>query len=399
MFATIFLFISIIAIATTRGSIAHNIGIFNKGAGHPDLLIMIWIFLLAGAFTGAGREMGAIDAAVRVTLNLLPSTMILPGLFLAACLVSLSVGTSVGTIAALVPMAAGLSATTGLSLPLITASVVGGSFFGDNLSFISDTTIVATRSQGVKLKDKFYANLPFALPAALITFTIYAIMGHNASSSTSLTYNASDLLLVSPYIAVLTLALMGMNVLAVLVVGIIMCGAVGMSMHGMSITQFGESMANGMSGMQETIIVALLAGGLLSIIRHRGWIDSMIATLTRHTHSQRAGELAIASLVSITGFLTANNTVAILSVGNVAAELATRYGIDRRRSASILDTFSCIVQGILPYGAQILIAAGITGASHLAIISHLYYNMLLAAITLLAIIIRPRKILQTLDCE
>lgn len=387
-----------------RRRIASAVDILSRGAGEKNLMLMIWIFLLAGAFAATAKSMGAIDATVQLTMAVLPTTMLLPGLFVAACFVSLSVGTSVGTIVALVPVAAGLADPTGLPAALLVASVVGGAFFGDNLSFISDTTIVATRTQGIKLADKFRANVWIAGPAAVVTFVILLLVplflplaATDASllESSAGTFAAggwTSALKVLPYVVVLVAAVAGLDVMLVLVIGNVLAGIVGMTGGELTLETWMAASAEGMGGMTETILVALMAGGMMELIRHNGGIGYIIYHLTRRVHGKRGAELAIASLVGLTNCCTANNTVAILSVGKISADIADRYGVDRCKSASLLDTFSCVVQGILPYGAQLLIAAGLASLTPMEIIPYLVYNAVLAVASLLAIVFRfPRK--------
>lgn len=404
----VFLIVSIYAVAVTilmgkltlphKQRIGAAVELFSRGAGEKNLMLMIWIFLLAGAFAATAKTMGAIDATVQLTLALLPTTMLLPGLFLAACFVSLSVGTSVGTIVALVPVAAGLAEPTGLPIALLVASVVGGAFFGDNLSFISDTTIVATRTQGVKLADKFKVNIWLAVPAAVVTFVVLLAVGLNTASASAgmlpaVSLSDIDLVKVLPYLVVLATAVMGLDVMFVLVLGNVLAAIVGMAYGNLDVEGWMASSAEGMIGMTETILVALMAGGLMELIRHNGGIGYIIYHLTRKVKGVRGAELSIAALVSLTNCCTANNTVAILSVGKISADIAERYGVNRCKSASLLDTFSCVVQGLLPYGAQLLIASGLAGITPIEIIPYLYYNVFLAVVALVAIALRyPRRL-------
>lgn len=383
---------------TWKQSIGKAVELLSRGAGEKNLMLMIWIFLLAGAFAATAKAMGAIDATVQLTMALLPMSMLLPGLFLAACFVSISVGTSVGTIVALVPVAAGLAEPTGLPLALLVGSVVGGTFFGDNLSFISDTTIVATRTQGIKLADKFKTNVWIAVPAAVITFVILLVLGMNASADAASNQLATvtladvNLVKVLPYIVVLASAMMGLDVMLVLLLGNVLAALVGMAYGDIDVSGWMAASADGMTGMTETILVALMAGGMMELIRQNGGIDYIIHHLTRKVHGKRGAELSIAALVSITNCCTANNTVAILSVGKISADIAERYGVNRCKSASLLDTFSCIVQGLLPYGAQLLIASGLAKMTPMEIIPYLSYNAILAGVALLAIAFRfPRR--------
>ena len=387
----VFLMTSVYALCITRGlSIEERIASFSKGAGSPNLLLMVWIFVLAGAFASSAKDMGAISATVDLTLKCLPGSMLLAGLFLAACFVSISVGTSVGTIVALVPVATGLADKTGMELALIVASVVGGSFFGDNLSFISDTTVAATRSQGCKLSDKFRVNIMLVLPAAILTFIIYVAMGDGFSEVPVV--GEVQWLKVLPYIIVLLSAIMGLNVLLVLSLGCVLTGVVGMLTGSYDFGGWIMSMANGIINMGELIIVSMLAGGLLELVRYNGGIVYLIHLLTRKVRTKRGAELSIAALVSLTNLCTANNTVAILSVGRLANDISEKYGVDKRKSASLLDTFSCTVQGLIPYGAQLLIAGGLAATNPVSIIAYLYYPVLMGGVALFAIFMRyPKK--------
>ena len=375
---------------TPKLKLKERVAIFSRGAGDENLMLMVWIFILAGAFASAAGAMGAIDATVNLTLRLLPDSMLLPGLFIAACFISLSIGTSVGTVVALTPVAVGIAEQTGTSLPLIVAIVVGGSFFGDNLSFISDTTIVATQTQGVRMSDKFKANIYLAAPAALIVLVLYIILGQGVTVP-------SDIALlewykVVPYLAVLVLAIVGMNVLVVLLIGVVLAGIIGMACGSFDLMGWMGAMGEGIMGMSELIIVTLLAGGMLALIRHNGGIDWLIRVLTRRISGQRGAKFTIALLVVLADLCTANNTIALITVGPVARDIADRYGVDRRMSASLLDTFSCFAQGLIPYGAQLLMAAGLAAISPFDIIGYLYYPICLGVIAVLGILFRfPRK--------
>ncbi len=375
---------------TPKLKLKQRIALFSRGAGDENLMLMVWIFILAGAFAKAAGAMGAIDATVDLTLRMLPDSMLLPGLFLAACFISLSIGTSVGTVVALTPVAVGIAGHTGTSLPLIVAIVVGGSFFGDNLSFISDTTIVATQTQGVRMSDKFKANIYLAGPAALIALVLYIILGQGVVAPSDVAWPAWYKML--PYLAVLVLATAGMNVLVVLLIGIVLAGIIGMASGSFDLMGWMQAMGEGVMGMSELIIVTLLAGGMLALIRHNGGIDWLIRVLTRRINGQRGAKLTIALLVILADLCTANNTIALITVGPVARDIADRYGVDRRMSASLLDTFSCFAQGLIPYGAQLLMAAGLAAITPFDIIAYLYYPIILGAIALLGILFRfPRK--------
>ena len=366
-----------------------RIDIYSRGAATGQMMLMFWIFTLAGAFAHSAKVMGAIDATVNLALTLLPGNMLLAGLFLAACFISISVGTSVGTIVALTPIAAGVAQQTGASVPLMTAVIVGGSFFGDNLSFISDTTIVATSTQGCKLSDKFRVNSFIVFPAAIIILVVYIIMGSEIASPQHVAEVAY--LKVIPYLTVLIVAIAGMNVMAVLSLGIILTGVIGISDGSFDIFGWMQAMGQGITGMGELIIITMMAGGLLEIIRHNGGIDFIIERLTSRVNSKRGAELAVAGLVSLVDLCTANNTVAIITVGGIAKQIADRFGVDSRKCASILDTFSCAVQGLIPYGAQILMAAGLAAINPISLMPYLYYPFAIGLMALMAILFRYPK--------
>ena len=388
--AVAFVVASVYAATLLRGkSIQERVEIFSAGASDQNILQMIWIFILAGAFAASAEAMGAIDATVNLTLKLLPAEYLTAGLFLAACFVSLSVGTSVGTIVALTPVASGLAVETGMNDALLVATVVGGSFFGDNLSFISDTTIAATRTQGCNLRDKFRFNLRIALPAALITLVVYLLVGSSAESVAM--PERIEWLKVLPYLLVLVTALSGVNVMIVLLLGIISTGILGLATGALDLFGWCGELGKGMVGMGELIIVTMLAGGMLETIRRGGGIDYIISRLTRRLHGTRAAQGAIAGLVCLANCCTANNTIAILTVGPLAAEIADRFGVDRRKSASLLDSFSCFTQGLLPYGAQMLMAAGLASLSPLEIMGYLYYPVVLGVCAMISIWIQRRK--------
>lgn len=385
-----FMVASIYAVASSgKMPLQKRIESYSRGAASGNLMMMLWIFVLAGAFANAAKEMGCIDATVNLTLHLLPAEMLLAGVFLAACFISLSIGTSVGTIVALVPIAAGLASGTGTSTALMTAIVVGGAFFGDNLSFISDTTIAATQTQGCRLSDKFRVNLFIAAPAALIIFIIYLLMGENIQTPKQIP--DFELLKVLPYLIVLAVAVFGMNVMAVLTIGILLTGIIGLIGGSFDVYGWFGAMGDGIKGMGELIIITMMAGGLLEIIRMNGGIDYIIKKLTAHVNGRRGAELAIAALVTLTNVCTANNTVAIITVGGIAKQIGDRYGVDNRKCASILDTFSCFTQGIIPYGAQMLIAAGLAELNPIEILPYLYYPLVLGLMALAAIIFRFPK--------
>ena len=420
------------AVFITRGkSMAERVDLFSSGVANRNILMMVWIFVLAGAFAQSARDMGAIDATVQLTLRLLPDNLLFASVFIASCFISLSVGTSVGTIVALAPVATGLAQATqvsagmmtaivvggaffislsigtsvgtivaltpvavglaektGIDLPYMVAIVVGGSFFGDNLSFISDTTIAATRTQGCAMRDKFRANIKVALPAALLALACYILLGWNVQSPSTADISI-EWMKVFPYLLVLVTALAGIHVMAVLAMGLLATGLIGIGMGYFSFMAWFQAMGSGMTGMGELIIVTLLAGGVLSIIRFNGGIAYIIGKITAHIRSRRGAEFSIAGLVSLANLCTANNTIAIITAGPIAKEISDKFQIPPKRSASILDTFSCLVQGVIPYGAQMLMAAGISQVSPLLVMKYLYYPLILGICSTLAIALAP----------
>ena len=392
-----FMFTAIYAVIIMRDiPLDERIGIFSRGAGKSELLLMIWIFVLAGAFAASAQAMGAIDATVQLTLQLLPPKMLMAGLFVAACFISLSIGTSVGTIVALTPIAAGIAESTGASVPLIVGVVVGGAYFGDNLSFISDTTIVATRTQGCRMSDKFRVNSQIVVPAAALVLLAYIIMGTKIHAPQAV--QSMDMIKVLPYVVVLVTAVCGVNVMVVLIVGILLSGIIGIGGGYYNLLEWMSHMGRGIMGMSELIIVTLLAGGLMELMRAGGGIDYLISSLTRRIRGRRGAELTIAGLVALTNVCTANNTIAILTVGPIAKDISDRFGVDPRKSASLLDTFSCLAQALIPYGAQILMAAGLAHLSPLDIIPCLYYPFVMGLFALLSILFRwPRLKTLTID--
>lgn len=385
-----FLVASVYAVATTKGlSLNDRIIQYSSGAANKNIMMMIWIFVLVGAFAQSAKAMGAIDATVNLTLHLLPDSLLLAGVFLASCFISLSIGTSVGTIVALVPVAVGIASKTDVGIPFMTALVIGGAFFGDNLSFISDTTIAATRTQGCQMRDKFKMNMLIALPAAIVVFVYYIFYGSNVeilAPESNIEWGK-----VIPYIIVLVTAVAGVNVMLVLLLGLISTGVIGMAYGAFDFFGWFGAMGEGITGMGELIIITLMAGGMLELIRFNGGVDYILHKLTKKVSGKRGAEFSIAALVSLANVCTANNTIAIITVGPLASEIADEYRIDKRRSASILDIFSCVVQGIIPYGAQMLIAAELARVSPLNIIGYLYYPMVLCIFAILSIIFRIPK--------
>lgn len=391
-----FMISSIYAIAISGGMpIKSRVDTYSKGAGANNLMLMLWIYVLAGSFAASAKAMGAVDATVNLALSILPASMILPGLFLAACFISVSIGTSVGTVVALVPIAAGLAHSMDVNIGMMTAIIVGGAYFGDNLSFISDTTVVATQTQNCKMSDKFRVNSLIVVPAAVIVLAIYAVMGIGLQAPTDIP--EVEYIKVLPYLVVLVTAVAGMNVMAVLTMGTLLCGVIGVSCQllgaagGYDLFGWFSAMGNGIIGMGELVIIAMMAGGMLEIIRENGGINYIIDKITAHVSNKRGAELSIAALVSMVNVCTANNTVAILTVGNIAKKIGDKFGVDNRKAASILDTFSCTVQGLIPYGVQMLLAAGLANLSPMDILPYLYYPLAIGLAALFSILFRYPK--------
>ena len=381
---------SIVAVGMTHRPLAEAIGDYSRGATDHNIMLMIWIFVLAGAFAASTKAMGAVDATVALTLRVVPEEFLPAGIFIASCFTSLSIGTSVGTIVALTPIASAIASQTGGSVAWMVAIVVGGALFGDNLSFISDTTIAATRTQGCSMRDKFRTNVKIVTPAAIVTLLIYIFtqeqsLSYEAMEATSPWYT------ILPYLLVLVLSAIGSNVLIVLTLGILSSGIIGLACGEMTLLDWFSVMGEGIDSMGQLIIITMMAGGMLEMIRINGGIDFIISRLTSRVNSRRAAESSIAALVIFADICTANNTVAIISVGSIAREIAERFGISARRTASLLDTFSCFIQGVLPYGAQLLMAAGLASISPVEIIPHLYYPVIMGGFAFVAILLQwPR---------
>ena len=381
----IFVLTAIVGVAMTQSlPLKERITIFSRGAGSPNLLLMVWIFMLAGAFAATAKSMGAAGAMVDLTLHILPAKFALTGIFLAACITSLCMGTSVGTIVALMPIAAGLADKTEMALPLVAAAVVGGAFFGDNLSFISDTTIVATQSQGCQLSDKFRFNIRMVTPAALIAAAIYVLLGNGAHEIAAA--EAIQWWKVVPYLLVLITAACGLNVLVVLALGNVLTCVTGILDGSYDMMGWVESAGVGVMGMSELILISMIAGGIFALISHNGGLDYMIDVITRRVKSRAGAEWSICALAAFANVCTANNTIAILSVGDIARHVAEQFDIDPRRSASLLDTTTCCIQGILPYGAQLLMASGLASISAISIVPYLFYPTLLGLSVMVTII-------------
>ena len=377
------------ALATLpRMPMKERIEIFSNGASNTNILYMIWIFVLAGAFSALAKGVGAIDATVELTLSFLPARLLLPGLFVTACFISMSIGTSVGTIVALTPFACQVAQTTGADTALLVSVVLGGSFFGDNLSFISDTTIAATRSLRVQMNDKFKANLRIVLPAALVVLVLYFFQGATIDAGTVEPGIGTSWLLVLPYLLVIAAAIAGMNVLLVLTLGITACMVLALCLGGTGLMAMCGLMGDGIKGMSDLIVVTLLAAGLLEVINYNGGIRYIIQLLTRRIGGSRGAQASIALLVSVVNVCTANNTIAIITTGSIARSIGQRYGIDPRKTASLLDTCSCIVQCIIPYGAQTLLAAGLAGLAPVAFLPYHYYAWALAVMVAMSIVVK-----------
>lgn len=448
--ASAFLLASIYAVLISKGPLRERIGIFSVGAGNSKVLLMVWIFILAGAFAQTAKDIGAIEATVNLTLRVIPGSMLFAGLFFTACFISMSVGTSVGTIVALVPIATGIAQEAGFSEAFLAAIIVGGAFFGDNLSFISDTTIAATKAMDCAMKDKFKSNIRIVAPAVLVVFAIYVVKGLGVDVPVE--PGAAEPLKLLPYLLVLVLAIAGMDVLLILSLGIGVNLLIGLVTDSLGWADWFSSIGEGIGGMGSLIIVTLLAGGMMALIRAGGGLEWLVGALTRRlapggdssapsapdssdssvpaasstpgvpaapaasvstavsgspasaaldtSHSvnpssirrqRRGAELSIAALVSLANLCTANNTIAIITVGGIAKDISDRFSLDRRRVASILDTFSCFVQGLIPYGAQLLMASGLAGVGAAAIIRYLYYPFALGLVALAAIFITGRR--------
>lgn len=377
-------------IAISKGSLAERIEIFSKAAAHSNIVYMIWIFILAGAFASLAKEIGAVEATVELTLRLLPPEMVVPGMFVAACFISLAVGTSVGTVVALTPLAVEIASVSGENLPFMVAVVLGGAFFGDNLSFISDTTIASTRSQGCEMADKFKANIWLALPAALVTLAIYFLESSSAPVVADSQKEAPSLWLVLPYLLVVVTAIARFNVTLVLAIGSIAAILIGF-VQGHSLLQLCGFMGSGIDSMGNLIVITLMSAGMLGLVKSCGGIDWLLQVLTARVSGKRGGQGCIALLVSFVNLCTANNTVAIITVGSLSREIAKRFGIAPRKAASILDTCSCIVQCLIPYGAQTLLACSLAGLSPAEPFRYLYYPWALAVAVIISIIITDKR--------
>ena len=367
-----------------------KVEIFCKGAGNTNILLMIIIFILAGAFAQVAKDMGAVDSTVNLGLSLLPSSLLIPGIFVIGCFIALSIGTSMGTIVALVPIAVGIADKTGIATALAVGAVVSGAMFGDNLSIISDTTISATRTQGCEMKDKFKMNFKIVLPAAIITAVIFMLLTKN-SAVVNLEVLEFNLFKILPYIIVIVTALLGVNVIVVLLLGILSSGVVGFIFGSFDIIGLFNSISSGISGMSELIIISILIAGTIEIIKFNGGIDFILNKGLKNFKSKRGAEYGIAMLVSLVDICTANNTVAIVTVGPIAKDISNEFDLEPKRVAGILDMFSCVFQGIIPYGAQLISAAGLAALSPFAIMKFLFYPYLMGICAIIAIYIHWRN--------
>lgn len=379
-----------------KESFNKKIEVFCEGAGHADIMMMCIIFILAGAFAQVAKAMGGVEATVNLSLSFIPSQFLLGGLFLIACFISLAMGTSVGTITALAPIGLGIAETTGMSIPLVASAIVGGGMFGDNLSMISDTTITAVRTQGCELRDKFKVNFLIVLPAAIITIVILTVISgqYQIEHTGEYTY---DWVKVLPYVGVLIGALVGVNVFVLLAGGTLFAGIVGVMTGSFDIfTAVGEA-SDGMIGMAEIIILSIIIGGTLELIKRNGGIDYLRSFIKRRIRTKKGAEFGIAALVSLVDMCTANNTIAIVMAGPLAKDIAEEYDIDPRRTASILDTFAACIQGIIPYGAQLLVAAELVGVSPMEILGYLHYPVLMGICGIFAILFGFPKLRKSSD--
>lgn len=386
-----FLAASLTALLMNRKEkIDKKIEVFCNGAGNSNIILMILIFILAGAFAQVAKDMGAVDSTVNLGLSLLPSNLLIPGIFIISCFIALSIGTSMGTIVALVPIAVGLANKINIEVALAVGAIVSGAMFGDNLSIISDTTIAATKTQGCEMKDKFKMNFKIVLPAAILTTIIFMFLTKDANIG-SLEYLQFDLIKIIPYILVILTALMGINVLIVLLFGIIASGLIGFIYGSFDIIGFFNSISTGIAGMSELIIISLLISGTIEIIKYNGGIDYILNRGIKRFKTGKGAEYGIATLVSLVDICTANNTVAIVTVGPIAKNISEEFDLEPKRVAGILDMFSCAFQGIIPYGAQLISAAGLALLSPFEIMKFLFYPYLMGISAIIAIEIYWRK--------
>ncbi|WP_373893783.1 Na+/H+ antiporter NhaC family protein [Virgibacillus sp. CBA3643] len=378
---------SAIALAMNRKEkLSAKIEIFAKGAGHPNIMLMVVIFVLAGAFAETAKGMGAVESTVNMGLSLIPSNLLMVGLFIVACFISISMGTSMGTVAALAPIGIGIAEQTGIPLALAMATVIGGAMFGDNLSMISDTTIAAVRTQKTKMSDKFKTNFFIVMPGAIVTAVILWLIGLGDSVNTLGDY-PYEFIKVLPYLAVLVTAIAGVNVLIVLFGGTLFAGIIGLFNGSFTGTGLIQAVSQGVINMEDIAIVAVFIGGMIGVIQHNGGIEWLLNAVTSRIKTKKGAEFGIAGLVSIADIATANNTISIIMTGPLAKNIADEYKIDPRKSASLLDIFAGAWQGIVPYGGQMLAASGLAAISPISIIPFSFYSIALAICGVIAILI------------
>ena len=382
----------IVAFLLFKGRLQEKFETFLEGCGHQDIITMCIIYLLAGGFAIVSKSMGGVDSTVNLGLTYVPSHYIAPGLFVIAGFISTATGTSVGSIVSLAPIAVGLAEKSGVSMPLVLAALMGGAMFGDNLSIISDTTIAATRTQGVEMKDKFRVNIKIAAPAAILTLLLLIVFGKPEIAPETGVY-AFNIVKVLPYIFVLTLSLIGINVFVVLTAGIALSGAIGLFYGDFTWLGYAKEIYNGFTGMTEIFLLSLLTGGLASLVTKAGGVDWIMSTIEKRIKGVKSAQMGMALLVTLTDMAVANNTVAIIINGPIAKKISDRYGVDPKKSASVLDIFSCIAQGAIPYGAQMLIMLSFAGGkvSPFDIIPLLWYQMILAVFTIGYIFYNPKE--------
>ncbi|MGL5329462.1 MAG: Na+/H+ antiporter NhaC family protein, partial [Peptostreptococcaceae bacterium] len=367
-----------------KESFSKKIEVFSKGAGNPDIIMMILIFILAGSFSNVAKIMGGVDSTVNLSLAILPPNLVVVGLFVIGCFISISMGTSMGTIAALGPIGLGIAEKTGMPIALIMGAIVGGAMFGDNLSMISDTTIAATRTQGCELKDKFRVNFLIVLPAAIITIILLAVITSGYNVQTSETYSY-EIVKVLPYLLVLAGALFGVNVFVLLTGGIIFAGIIGVFTNSFDLMGLIGAISDGIVGMQELCLLVIIVGGVVELIKFNGGIDFILYMISSNIKSKKGAEFGIAALVSVMDLCTANNTIAIVTAGPLAKDIANEYDIDKRKCASILDIFSSCWQGMIPYGAQLMTASTMALVSPIEILKYLHYPILMFVCGIIAI--------------
>lgn len=377
-----------------KETFAKKVEVFTKGAGHSNIILMMLIFILAGAFSTTAEKMGGVSSTVNLGLSLIPQNLIIVGLFIICMFVSISMGTSVGTVAAIAPVGFGFAQATDVPAALAMATVVGGAMFGDNLSMISDTTIAAVRTQKTKMSDKFKVNFKIVLPGAIITIIILFFLTNGISIDHTKNYDY-NLIKVIPYLLVLILALVGINVIIVLIGGTVLAGIIGLIDGSFGWNGLLNAISKGIIGMEDIAMIALLIGGLVGIIQHNGGIDWLLNFVRSKVKSKRGAELGIASLVSAADIATANNTISIIMAGPLAKNIADEYDVDPRKSASILDIFGGCFQGLLPYSPQVISAAGVAGISPFLMLQYSIYPILLGVCGLVAIILRVPRLNQS----